>query len=98
MTPHQVFTIIASSVSISVENLYTVRATTPDSDYISLSSSTLVFPDGSNNGDIQCIDIVITDDEILERNEVFTVSLNAVTQNVMAVNAMTAVTIIDDDG
>lgn len=70
---------------------------TADSDYISLSSSSLVFPDGSNSGDMQCMDIAITNDEILEINETFTVSLTVLTQRVMAVNAVTAITIIDDE-
>ena len=57
-----------------------------------------MFPAGSINGSTQCIDITITDDEVLEADETFTVTIDVTTPGVMEGNNMTTVTIIDNDG
>ena len=61
-----------------------------------------MFPAGSINGSTQCIDITITDDEVLEADETFTVTLTAMdppmTQGVMVENNQTTVTITPDEG
>ena len=66
------------------------------SDYESVSSS-LMFPAGSINGSTQCINITITDDEVLEADETFTVTLTVETTRVMEGNTMTEVVIMPDN-
>ena len=66
------------------------------SDYESVSSS-LMFPAGSINGSTQCINITITDDEVLEADETFTVTLTTTTPRVMVGTAQTTVTITTDE-
>ena len=56
-------------------------------------TTTLTLPAGSN---MQCIDITITDDDMLEGDETFTVSLTGNPTGVTLTNAMTTVTITDD--
>ena len=48
------------------------------------------------NGNMQCIDIVIIDDSILEENETFTVTLKT-SSSVMLGTQLTTVTITDND-
>ena len=57
-----------------------------------------MFPADSINGSTQCIDITITDDEILEADETFTVTLTTTTPRVIVGNGQTAVTITADEG
>ena len=57
-----------------------------------------MFPAGSINGSTQCIDITITDDEVLEADETFTVTLTTMTPRVIVGNGQTAVTITADEG
>ena len=56
-----------------------------------------MFPAGSINGSTQCINITITDDEVVEADETFAVTLTVETTRVMEGNAMTVVTISDND-
>ena len=73
------------------------------SDYVSVSMD-VVFPAGTSNGGMQCIDVTIIDDSEMEGDETFTVALstsspvvtfgNAVTLE----NAVTTITITDNDG
>ena len=57
-----------------------------------------MFPAGPINGSTHCIDITITDDEVLEADETFTVTLTTTTSRVMVGNGQTAVTITADEG
>ena len=57
-----------------------------------------MFPAGSIYGSTQCIDITITDDEVLEADEIFTVTLTTTTPRVIVGNGQTAVTITADEG
>ena len=60
-------------------------------------SADLVFTAGSSNGDIECIDVDIIDDRVVETNETFTVTLT-VSRSVVALgNNVTRVTITDTD-
>ena len=62
------------------------------------SSVTLEFAKGAKHGDISCINISITDDNALEEEESFVVSLDSITGNHALGNTTeTIVTIIDDD-
>ena len=68
------------------------------SDYIEVSM-TLTFPAGSTDGDmIQCIDVSIEDDTVLEGEETFTVTLTTPETYMMLGNDQTEVTISDNDG
>ena len=57
-----------------------------------------MFPAGPINDSTHCIDITITDDEVLEADETFTVTLTTMTPRVMVGNGQTAVTITADEG
>ena len=48
-------------------------------------------------GTMQCIDVYIIDDSILEENETFTVTLNTSSSVVMLGTNVTTVTITDND-
>ena len=69
-------------------------------DYITMSDSSLEFPVGAVNGDMsQCLTVIVTNDEIIEGDETFTVILTVNTAGVMVGNTETTVTImtsIDD--
>lgn len=54
------------------------------------------FPTGTTNGTMRCIDIAITNDEIFENNETFTVNIAA--QSRVVVENNITITIIDDEG
>ena len=58
----------------------------------------LQFPMDSDDGDIQCENITITDDTRFEGNETFTVTLTTSTPRVDLMNDETNITIIDNDG
>ena len=60
-------------------------------------SADLVFTAGSSNGDIECIDVDIIDDRVVETNETFTVTLTASSSVVALGNNVTRVTITDTD-
>ena len=65
------------------------------SDY-NILSEMLTFPTDSSAGTMQCINITITDDEVLEEDETFTVTLTLNTAGVTLGDSETAVTITDD--
>ena len=60
-------------------------------------SADLVFTAGSSNGDMQCIDVDIIDDIIVETIETFTVTLTTASSVVALGNNVTRVTITDTD-
>ena len=60
----------------------------------------LTFPPGSSNGDMECLEISINDDDILENSELFEVELTT-TETYVTVNSEfdeILVTIRDNDG
>ena len=66
------------------------------SDYVAVSE-TLVFPTGSVDGNSECINITITNDEIFEAEETFTVTLTVITADVLlGIDMITG--IIGDNG
>ena len=67
------------------------------SDYVSVSMD-VVFPAGTSNGGMQCIDVTIIDDIEMEGDETFTVTLTTSSSTVNLVNAVTTITITDNDG
>ena len=69
-------------------------------DYISPSSPHQMFAFGSTDGTTECVNIVIVDDDALEGNQTFTVSLKTQDPNdeVMVVANLTRITIIDNEG
>lgn len=70
---------------------------TGGSDYTGISSP-LMFPAGSGDSAVQCVNISIVDDREVERDEIFSVGLTVVTSGVMLGNALTTVVIIDNEG
>ena len=67
------------------------------SDYVSVSMD-VVFPASTSNGDMQCIDVTIMDDSEMEGDETFTVALTTSSPVVTLGNAVTTITITDNDG
>ena len=67
-------------------------------DYTAITSSPLVFPAGSTDGAMECMNITIMEDTLFEGDETFTVGLMVVTSGVMAGNTETIVTITDNEG
>ena len=63
------------------------------SDYTSVSTDEF-FPSGSTNGSIRCVNITIEDDNSLEENETFTVTVTAAPDVVLEAT----ITIVDNDG
>ena len=64
-------------------------------DYITTSDSSLEFLVGAVNGDMsQCLTVIVTNDEIIEGDETFTVALTVNTAGVMEGNTETTVTIL----
>ena len=56
------------------------------------------FPSGSVDNATQCVDISVVDDDSLEGNQTFWLSLMTSDPNVFVGTNMTAITIIDNDG
>lgn len=67
-------------------------------DYLMIASMAVNFAVGSKDGNMQCVNVAITDDSVLEGDEIFIVSLTVTTGDHTLGNAATIVTIIDDDG
>ena len=68
-------------------------------DFIPLSSSTLSFLTGTDNGGRACMNITIIDDGAFEKNETFYVNVTVVERNIEIQRPdMVMVTIVDNDG
>ena len=65
------------------------------SDYI-LDTPAITFSAESTN--TECADITIIDDEVLEEEETFTVTIDVITPGVTEGNTVTTFTIRDDEG
>ena len=79
---------------MSMHVLRTVSAVA-GSDYIMTSDSSLELPVGAVNGDMsQCLTVMVTNDEIIEEDETFTVTLTVNTAGVIVGNTETVVTIM----
>ena len=79
--------------------LCSIVSATEGTDYMALSSpQSLTFNATSPDGDMRCTNITIDDDTLIEGDETFTVDLTVTTPDVMMGNAMTTVTITDDEG
>ena len=55
----------------------------------------LVFTAGTSNGTMQCINVAIIDDSLVEPNETFTVTLTVSNSVVELGNNLTTITITD---
>ena len=80
--------------TIIISACASLSAAIAGSDYVSVSMD-VVFPAGTSNGGMQCIDVPITNDGEMEGDETFTVTLSpALTLG----NVVTTITITDNDG
>ena len=69
------------------------------SDYIVVDNEQVIFPVGSATGDIQCINITIIGDDILEDDETFTVMNTEETVDFdLQADDEETITIVDNDG
>ena len=66
-------------------------------DYTDISSI-LTFANNSMAGDMECVNVTIIDDDALEIDETFTVTLTTSDFAVILDNDVTVITITDDDG
>ncbi len=57
----------------------------------------LTFSSGASDGDRECMNVTIMDDDALEADETFSVTLTTSDDDVNVVNSMTTVTITDID-
>ena len=57
----------------------------------------LVFTAGTSNGTLQCINVTIIDDSLVESNETFTVTMTTSNSVVELGNNLTTITITDTD-
>jgi len=64
-------------------------------DFIGVLSTETFIP-GSMDGDMKCVDITILDDDALEGDQIFTVTLTTSDPAVLLVNDELTVTIRDD--
>lgn len=67
------------------------------SDY-TMAFSPLEFPAGATTADMECVSIIITEDTAFEGDETFTVWLNIVTNRAVQGNAVTTISITDNEG
>ena len=67
------------------------------SDYTMLTMDVL-FSAGADNMRTECVNISITNDSLLERNETFTVQLTSADLDVLTPDNMTYITITSEDG
>ena len=77
--------------------MYGLGTALAGSDYDTTSESRQ-FPMGSADGLTRCLTVTITDDTVFEIDETFTVALTVSTPDVSVTDAMTTVTITDDEG
>lgn len=68
----------------------------PSFDYINVSSNE-VFEYGTSDGATRCVNIAIIDDELLEGNQTFTVTLTSLDSDVVLRDNMTTITITDNE-
>ena len=69
------------------------------SDYTGITMSPLTFSAGSSDDDMQCVNVSIIDDnDALEGDETFTVTLATRDSDVMIGNNQTVITISDNEG
>ena len=75
-----------------------VPAARDDQDYIGVSMN-FVFIAGSSNGSMKCTNVIIIDDNVVETNEIFTITLDKpIASSFVALgNNVTGVTITDTD-
>ncbi len=66
-------------------------------DYVKIFSNE-IFTSGSTDNATRCVDIFILDDEALEGNQAFNVTLTTLDLDVMLGTDMTTITITDNDG
>ncbi len=57
----------------------------------------LTFSSGASDGNTECMNVTIMDDDALEADQTFSVTLTEQDDNVDVVNTMTTVTITDND-
>ena len=93
-------------ICLTVKTLWCISLTAAraGSDYHEASSRTMVFPPGSANGDMRCLNITIVDDGLIEGDEYFYVYLslhNSYVNYVVGVRRGTynrRPTLVDNDG
>ena len=74
--------------------LFSVIVTAIDGQDYDAISAFLVFPVGVANGSMQCLNVTVYNDEIIEYDEVFLVELTVLSPGVIEGNAVTFVTIM----
>ena len=67
------------------------------SDYTMLYLAVL-FPTGAQDNHTQCVNVSITNDDLLEISETFTVQLTSADQDILTPDSMTDIIITSEDG
>ena len=61
-------------------------------------SMNIRFPVGARHNDMKCVDVSITDDNMLESNETFILELTSTDLSVLTNDNITVITITSEDG
>ena len=84
-------------MNIHVHIYVSIYSALDGSDYTMLTMDVL-FSAGAENMHTECVNISITNDNLLERNETFTVQLTSADLDVLTPDSMTYITITSEDG
>ena len=82
-------------VAASLYSLISLLCFTADFEPVGIS---LTFAAGSSLGTQECVDVAITDDDVFEDDETFSVTLTTDDGSVDTVPDRTDITIVDDEG
>ena len=67
-------------------------------DFVLLNGSTVIAFESGVTSDVQCVEILIVNDAILESSEFFNLVLSSQDPDVDIVDGVTSILILDDDG
>ena len=102
MTPHQVYIIhiVHAEIQVGTRSRWNyehlIVSAVAGRDY-SATSAPLEFPAGVANGAMQCVNVTVYNDKILEYDEFFLVQLSIVTFDVWEENTVTTITILNNN-
>lgn len=66
-------------------------------DYVVLSDLTVTFDAGSDNGATECFDVLLIDDDVLEKTERFSLNITSVEDNVNLTISNLVIHVSDDE-
>ena len=70
----------------------------PANDFVLLNGSTTIAFESGVTSDIQCVEVFIVNDDVLESSEFFNLMLTSSDPDVNTDDEVTSILILDDDG